>query len=157
MKKIKLFATDCDGCLTDGGMYYDELGNEWKKFNARDGMGFSLLRTNNIITAIITSENTNIVTRRAKKLKIDELHQGVTKKIDVIEELRKKYNLDYEEIAYVGDDINDIEVIKNVGLSFTPANGMDAVKKQVKIVLSNNGGDGAIREAINYIIESYNQ
>ena len=117
-KNIKLFLTDCDGCLTDGGMYYDELGNEWKKFNAKDGMGFKILRQNNILTGIITGENTHIVERRAEKLKLDELYQGVTNKSEILDKLVEKYNLSYEEVAYVGDDINDIAVIEKVRTIF---------------------------------------
>ena len=117
-KKIKLFITDCDGCLTDGGMYYDELGNEWKKFNAKDGMGFKILRQNNILTGIITGENTHIVERRAEKLKLDELYQGVTNKSEILDKLVEKYNLSYEEVAYVGDDINDIAVLEKVRTIF---------------------------------------
>lgn len=155
-KKIKMFITDCDGCLTDGGMYYDELGNEWKKFNAKDGMGFKILRQNNILTGIITGENTHIVERRAAKLKLDELHQGVTNKLEVLDSIIKKRNLSYEEVAYVGDDINDIEVIEKVGLSFTPNDGMESVKKKVSVVLEKNGGQGAVREAVEYIVNQYN-
>ncbi len=117
-KNIKLFLTDCDGCLTDGGMYYDELGNEWKKFNAKDGMGFKILRQNNILTGIITGENTHIVERRAEKLKLDELYQGVTNKSEILDKLVEKYNLSYEEVAYVGDDINDIAVLEKVRTIF---------------------------------------
>lgn len=117
-KKIKLFITDCDGCLTDGGMYYDELGNEWKKFNAKDGMGFKILRQNNILTGIITGENTHVVERRAEKLKLDELYQGVTNKSEILDKMVEKYNLSYEEVAYVGDDINDIAVLEKVRTIF---------------------------------------
>ena len=117
-KNIKLFLTDCDGCLTDGGMYYDELGNEWKKFNAKDGMGFKILRQNNILTGIITGENTHIVERRAEKLKLDELYQGVTNKSEILDKMVEKYNLSYEEVAYVGDDINDIAVLEKVRTIF---------------------------------------
>lgn len=155
-EKIKLFITDCDGCLTDGGMYYDELGNEWKKFNAKDGMAFEILRKNNILTGIITGENTNIVERRAKKLKVDELHQGVKRKIEVLQEILKKYNLTFDEVAYVGDDINDIEIIEKCRLSFSPNNAMESVKQKAKVVLEKNGGDGAVREAVEYIVNTYN-
>ena len=117
-KNIKLFLTDCDGCLTDGGMYYDELGNEWKKFIAKDGMGFKILRQYNILTGIITGENTHIVERRAEKLKLDELYQGVTNKSEILDKLVEKYNLSYEEVAYVGDDINDIAVLEKVRTIF---------------------------------------
>lgn len=153
-KKIKMFLTDCDGCLTDGGMYYSENGDELKKFNTKDGMGFSLLRQQGIITGIITGEDTMLVTRRAKKLKIDELYQGVKDKLFVVKQLAEKYEISLEEIAYVGDDINDIEVLENVGFPCTVNNADERIKGRVKYVSSHNGGDGAIREIIEKILES---
>lgn len=155
-RNIKLFVTDCDGCLTDGGMYYDELGNEFKKFNAKDGMGFEILRNNGILTSIITGEKTKIVERRAHKLKIDELYQGVKNKLEVLSIILKKNNIEFEEVAYVGDDINDIEAIKKCGLSFAPNDAIEQVKENVTIILQKAGGQGAIREAVEYIINIYN-
>lgn len=150
--KIKMFLTDCDGCLTDGGMYYSEKGDELKRFNTKDGMGFSLLRKKGIITGIITGENTRIAEARAKKLYIDELHQGVNNKLDVVKQLADRYQIALTEIAYVGDDINDIEVLDNVGLPCTVNNAMDSIKKKVKYVSRFNGGDGAVRDIIEYIL-----
>lgn len=153
--KIKIFITDCDGCLTDGGMYYDEKGNELKKFNAKDGMGFKLLRENGIITGIITGEKTKIVENRAKKIKIEELHQGAINKIEVLKDILDRRNLNIEEVAYVGDDINDLEIIKECGISFAPNDAIDQVLNSVSVKLKRKGGHGAVREAIDYII-NYN-
>lgn len=153
-KPIKLFATDCDGCLTDGGMYYTETGDELKKFNTLDGMGFGLLREKGIKTAIITGENTQIVKRRADKLKIDTLHMGVGDKLKVLKEIAEKMNITLDEIAYMGDDINDVEVMKNVGLSFSVPNATAKAREAAKVVVSVKGGDGAVREAIEYILKN---
>lgn len=152
-KPIKLFATDCDGCLTDGGMYYTETGDELKKFNTLDGMGFGLLRRNGIKTAIITGENTQMVRRRAEKLKIDSLHMGVSDKLKVLKEIIRDMDITLEEVAYMGDDINDIEILENVGLSFSVPNAMAAARAAADITVSVKGGDGAVREAIEYILK----
>jgi N-acylneuraminate cytidylyltransferase len=151
--KIKLFATDCDGCLTDGGMYYSESGDELKKFNTLDGMGFVLLREAGIKTAIITGENTQIVRRRADKLKIDSLHMGVSDKLKVLKEISEEMNITLDEIAYMGDDINDVDVLNQVGLGFSVPNATAKAKDAADVIVSVKGGDGAVREAIEYILK----
>ncbi len=150
--KIKMFLTDCDGCLTDGGMYYSEKGDELKKFNTKDGMGFSLLKKRGIITGIITGENTRIAESRARKLHIDELYQGISNKMDVVKRLANKYHVELSEIAYVGDDINDVDVLENVGFPCTVNNASDSVKKRAKYVSNLNGGEGAVRDIIEFIL-----
>ena len=117
MKKIKLFLTDCDGVLTDGGMYYFESGNEAKKFNTRDGMAFKLLREKNIKIGMITGEDTKIVLNRGNKLKMNYIFLGVNKKLEVVDKIVNELGIKYENVLYVGDDINDLEVIKKVGFS----------------------------------------
>ena len=151
-KKIKMFLTDCDGCLTDDGMYYSKDGELLKKFNTRDGKGFELLRNVGIITGIITGENSDIVKARAKKLKIDEIHIGVSDKLSLVKELANKYSINLDEIAYVGNDINDYDVMKNCGISFAPVNSDESIKNVASYCLTVNGGEGAVREAINKII-----
>lgn len=152
-KKIKLFATDVDGVLTDAGMYYSENGDELKKFNTLDGKGIELLRNLGIKTAIITSENTKIVERRASKLKVDYLYQGIKDKLQVMEELCKKEKITLDEVAYIGDDINDLEVLKNVGMAACPSNAVYEVKRTPGIIkLTGKGGDGAVREFISIIL-----
>lgn len=153
-KTIKLFATDCDGCLTDGGMYYTESGDEIKKFSTQDGKGFELLRNQGIKTAIITSEDRQLVKRRADKLKIDALYMGVQDKLTVLKDLANELNISLDEIAYMGDDLNDLEVLKSVGLSFSVPNGRPEVREIVDIVVPVKGGDGAIREAVTYILKN---
>lgn len=155
--KVKMFLTDCDGCLTDGGMYYSENGNELKKFNTKDGMGFTLLKERGIITGIITGEDTKLVERRAAKLKIDELHQGVKDKLGVVRQLAKKYDISLAEIAYIGDDINDIEVLENVGVPCTVNNASESIKSRARYISILNGGEGAVREIIEKILKSNNE
>ena len=150
--KIKMFLTDCDGCLTDGGMYYSEKGDEIKKFNTKDGMGFSLLRRRGIITGIITGEITRAVEMRARKLHIDELHQGIDNKLNVVKQLADRYRVDLSEIAYVGDDINDVEVMENVGFPCTVNNASDIIKGKARYVSELNGGEGAVRDIIEFIL-----
>ena len=143
--QIKLLAMDVDGVLTDGSMYYSENGDELKRFNTRDGMGIQLLKENGIKIAIITKENTKLVERRANKLKVDNLFQGVENKLLALEELKNKYNLDYSEIAYIGDDINDIPVLKKVGISICPGDAIIDVKRVCNYI-AKKGGEGVVRE-----------
>ena len=152
-KKIKMFLTDCDGCLTDGGMYYSENGDELKKFNTKDGMGLSNIRNKGVVTGIITGENTKIVERRAEKLHINELHQGVTDKLSVVRELAKKYHVSLEEVAYVGYDVNDIPVMEQVGFPCTVNDANSKVKELATYISSYNGGDGAIRDIIEHLFK----
>src|SRR5574338_1591944 len=127
LKGIRLFATDVDGVLTDAGMYYSESGDEWKKFNTRDGMGIKLLQKAGLITAIVTQERTRLVARRAEKLAIPELHQGVMDKLSVIRDMAIRHGISLGQVAYIGDDVNDIEALKAVGLSASPADGLPQV------------------------------
>ena len=148
LNKIKLFITDIDGVWTDGGMYYDQTGNEWKKFNTADSAGVLFLRLLNIPTAIITGENTQIVQRRADKLKIEDCFLGIKDKVGVAKQLLEKYDLSWNEVAYLGDDINDIKLLEKVGLSACPNQAPDYIKSRVKWVLNKNGGEGVFREFI---------
>lgn len=145
---IKIFLTDSDGCLTDGGMYYTENGDELKKFNTKDGMGFRILREKGIITGVVTGEDVEMVRRRAEKLKMDEVHCGIGDKLPVVKEICKKYNCTLENVAYVGDDINDVEVLKSVGMGFSIADAIKDAKAAVCYVTERKGGDGALREII---------
>ena len=154
---IKLLAMDVDGVLTDGGMYYSEDGDELKKFNTRDGKGIELLRNAGIKTAFITSENTQIVVRRAAKLKIDELYQGIEDKLAAFREIISKYDLTCEEVAYIGDDINDLPVLQEAGLAVTVADGIPENQKIAHYVTKARGGEGAVREVSTLILEARKQ
>jgi YrbI family 3-deoxy-D-manno-octulosonate 8-phosphate phosphatase len=149
-----LFATDVDGVLTDAGMYYSESGDELKKFNTRDGMGIKLLQKAGIVTAIITQESTNIVARRAQKLTIPEVYQGAYDKLSVLQELVARHGLTLEQVAYIGDDVNDLAALKSVGLSAAPADGMPVVLHHVRYVCAKKGGEGAVRELADLILEA---
>lgn len=154
VKDIKCVLTDSDGVLTDGGMYYSENGDELKKFNTKDGMGFKLLNEAGIITGIITGEDIDLVRRRAKKMKVDEVYLGIQDKMKILDEICSKYDLNYDEIAYIGDDINDLEVIKTVGLGCTVHDGMDCVKDIAKVITKAKGGQGALREIVEMILDT---
>ena len=154
---IKLFLSDVDGVLTDAGMYYTESGDEFKKFNTHDGMGFNLLKQAGIKTGIITTEQTNIVSRRAEKLKTDYVYQnvGFGGKLKAALEICEKENNSMQEVAYIGDDINCIELLSAVGLAACPANATQKVKEIPGIIhLSKSGGEGVVREFIEMILNS---
>jgi YrbI family 3-deoxy-D-manno-octulosonate 8-phosphate phosphatase len=152
LRGIRLFATDVDGVLTDAGMYYSESGDEWKKFNTRDGMGIKLLQKAGIVTAIITQESTKIVMRRAQKLTIPEVHQGAYDKLAVLKDLIARHGLTMKQVAYIGDDVNDLQALGAVGFSASPADGMPPVLKVVRYVCKKNGGEGAVRELADLIL-----
>jgi 3-deoxy-D-manno-octulosonate 8-phosphate phosphatase (KDO 8-P phosphatase) len=157
-KKIKLLLTDCDGVLTDTGIYYSDKGEELKRFSFRDGMGVERLRELcKIETGIITGENTQIVKRRAEKLKISEVYLGVKDKSGVIAEIIHKNKLDYSEVAFIGDDLNDFESLKKVGLSACPNDAITAIKKIVDYKCENKGGFGAFRDFAELIIFAKNE
>ncbi len=153
--EIKLFLTDCDGCLTDGGMYYSEHGDELKKFNTRDGMAFAMLREHGILTGIVTSESVDLNRRRAEKLKLDFYEAGCKDKASAIRKICAERGIALENVAYVGDDINDLEAIKMVGLGCCPADAVDLVKQHARYVTKAKGGAGAIRETVEYLIENH--
>ncbi len=154
-KQIKLFLSDVDGVLTDAGMYYSENGDELKKFNTHDGMGFMHLKNAGIKTGIITSEETKIVERRAQKLKVDYLYQGKKHggKLAAAQEICEKEGITLDEVAYIGDDVNCLELLSSVGLAACPANAVDKIKAIPGIILlEKKGGEGAVREFISMII-----
>ena len=152
---IKLFITDIDGVWTDGGMYYTENGDEVKKFNTYDSAGVVMLKAINIPTAIITGENTKIVTNRAKKLNIPHLFQGINNKLSIAITLSNKLNIKLDNIAYIGDDINDIHLFKQVGLSACPSSAPQYIQDLVDWVLPIKGGEGVFRVFVEkYLMEN---
>ena len=177
MKRIKLFLTDVDGCLTDGGMYYAENGVESKRFNVYDGMGMVLLRQAGIPCGIITSEKTPLVLHRARKLLLDYLYQGVGRKVDkatclrfvpataepqelpsmtkreAVEQICKELEISMEEVCFVGDDVNDIDLLEAVGFPCCPPNAIAQVRAIPGIRITHTpGGQGAIRELTDEIL-----
>ena len=152
LKKIRLFATDVDGVLTDGGLYYSDSGEQTKKFNVWDGLGLVLLKRAGLLTAVITMDQTPLVNVRAAKLGIAEIHQGVKDKLAVLTALSLKHGIRLEEMAYVGDDIPDLPALQAVGFSAAPANGREPVRKKVRYVCKARGGEGAVREVADMIL-----
>ena len=151
MNKIKLILSDVDGVWTDGGMYYDQMGNEFKKFNTYDSAGVLFCKKLGIPVGIITGENTEIVKRRAEKLIIDYVFQGVNNKVSVLEKLCNDLKISFDEVAYIGDDINDIGIINKVGFSACPCTAPIYIKDKVNLVLNKKGGEGVFREFIEQI------
>lgn len=145
---IKLFFTDVDGCLTDGGMYYSENGDELKKFNTRDGKAFQLLREQGIKTGIVTSESVELNVRRAQKLKLDYVEIGCKNKLEKVQSIANEMGISMSEVAYVGDDINDVDVIKIVGFGCCPSDAVVEVKNVAKYITKTRGGEGVIREVV---------
>ncbi len=163
-RRIKYFFTDVDGTLTDGNSYYSARGEEMKKFSLRDGGGFHILRNLSITAAIITGETTPIVERRAEKLKLEYCFMGVRDKLQLVSDFVAQRGASLCEVAFIGDDINDYELLKAVGLSFAPAGAHPRVREIVDYLCTNDGGSAAFREAVEIfvslrgddIIEVYN-
>ena len=152
-KNIKILLTDVDCVLTDGGMYYTIKGDQMKKFHTRDGMGVTLLRKNKIPTIIVTKEKTIMVRKWAKKMKIEKLYEGIQNKEEVLDEICKKYKINSEQVAYIGDDVNDIGLLKKVGFSASPNDAIKQVQKIVDYVCERKGGEGAFREVADLLIQ----
>ena len=156
MKEIRLFLTDVDGTLTDGGMYYSANGDALKRFYVRDGMGMKLLQQSGVKIGIVTSETTPIVEARAKKLGVDFLCQGVRfgGKVQAVKQICDKLKITLEQVAYIGDDVNDIELLKIVGFAACPADAANEVLCLPNIhIMQHAGGHGAVRELTDMLIK----
>ena len=154
---IKLIVLDIDGCLTDGRIIYSSDGVEIKGFNVKDGLGITTwIKTGNHV-AIITGRNSPIVEKRAKELGVQHLYQGIRDKDRVIKEIVASLGLQFSEVAVIGDDLNDYKMLSLAGRSFTPSDGHDEIKKIVNTVLSRSGGNGAVREMIDILVEENDQ
>jgi 3-deoxy-D-manno-octulosonate 8-phosphate phosphatase (KDO 8-P phosphatase) len=152
--KIKLLLTDCDGVLTDARVYYSASGEAMKQFSMRDGMGVERLRKLVAVdTGIITGENSEIVHRRAEKLGITEYYPGSNDKYHTLKEIMRKKSLQADEIAFIGDDCNDLEILKHVGLSACPADAFSEVRETVHLTLENAGGQDVFREFAEILIK----
>ena len=154
INNIKIVLSDVDGVLTDAGMYYSENGDEIKKFCVYDGMAFKILQDHGYKVGIITTEDMNLNRRRAKKLNLDYDFHGINDKLTVVKKLCKKENIDINQVAYIGDDINCFELLSNVGIAACPLNAVSKIKNIPGIInLNKSGGDGVFREFINYLIK----
>lgn len=160
-REIQLVITDCDGVLTDNGVYYSANGEEMKRFSIRDGMGVERLRTIvKVDVGIISGEKSGSLMKRAEKLKITELHLGIRDKVAVVEEITRRRKIGFENIAYIGDDTNDVEIMKRVGLAACPTDATSFAKAVADYICRNKGGHGAFRDFAEYIIaakKSYNK
>lgn len=155
-QKIKLVAFDVDGVMTDGSLTYLPNGEQIKTFNAKDGQGIVMLNKAGFLTAIITAKDTTVVHERAKTLGIKKVFAGQKNKLTAFNALLEEFNLKKENIAYMGDDYPDLCVIKEAGLSCTPADGINEVKENVSFVSNFNGGRGAVREFCDFILFANN-
>ncbi len=153
-KKIKIVLTDVDGVLTDGGRYYTRNGEVVKKFDTRDGMGVNVLLRNKIKTIIVTKETSQIVKKWAKEMNVTHVFSGIIKKESILIKICKNFKVSPQEIAYIGDDINDLELMKKVGFSCTPKNSDFTTKKIADYICKNNGGQSAFREFADVIMYS---
>ena len=153
LMKIKMLLMDVDGVLTDGHIIYTSEGDELKKFNVQDGMGITLARKAGLKTGIITSRESKLVERRAAELKFDIVKQGCKQKLQEYENIKKKFDLADENIAYMGDDIPDMSILNRAGYSIAPANARDEVKAVCDYVTVQPGGQGAVREVIDKILK----
>lgn len=149
---IKMLIMDVDGTLTDGKIYIGLQGEIMKAFNVKDGLGINKLCLNGIIPVIITGRKSEIVANRAKELNITEVHQGIHDKVEIIKLISKKYKYNFAEIAYIGDDENDLECMNLCGLRGCPSDAEGVVKKIANFVCKCNGGNGAVREFIDYLL-----
>lgn len=154
LKDIKVFLTDCDGCLTDGGMYYSEKGDELKKFNTKDGMAFSLLRKAGFKIGVVTGEKADLNRRRFSKLKVDFYCPDCRDKLSAVSDICSQLGLSLDNVLYIGDDLNDLELLKAVGYSCCPANAQPEVKAVVDYIITRKGGDGVIREVADLLLKT---
>ncbi len=150
--KIKLLALDVDGVLTDGSLHISENGEVYKTFNAKDGLGISAAIRNGFIVAIITGRKSGAITKRASELGIIDVYENVKEKDFALAELAQKYKLSLEEVAYMGDDLNDFPALLKAGFSCSPNNAVEEVKNIVDYVTEKSGGAGAVREVIEKIL-----
>lgn len=153
-KKIKIVITDVDGVLTDGGRYYSVKGENLKKFDTRDGMGVNLLLRNDIKTIILTKEKSKITRRWAKEMNISYVYDGSIKKESALPKICKRFNLLPENLAFIGDDVNDLAIFKKVGFSATPNNAIEQAKKLADYICKAKGGEGSFREIADLILHT---
>tara|TARA_B110000438_G_scaffold288425_1_gene321861 strand:- start:172 stop:699 length:528 start_codon:yes stop_codon:yes gene_type:complete len=152
-KNIKIILTDVDGVLTDGGRYYSEKGETLKKFHVRDGMGVNILLRNGIKTIIVTKENSKITKKWAKEMNVTKIISGSIKKEAELSKICREFNVSKKELAYIGDDVNDFNLLQLVGFSAVPNDANENIKKNVDYVCIKNGGNGAFREIVDIIFK----
>jgi 3-deoxy-D-manno-octulosonate 8-phosphate phosphatase (KDO 8-P phosphatase) len=150
---IELIVLDVDGTMTNSQITYSENGDEIKSFNVKDGLAIASWRKLGKQVAIITGRSSQIVQRRAKELKIEHFYQGVENKKEVLEELLQKLDISMENVAAIGDDLNDLSMLKAAAIAFVPQDASSYVDKIADVILTKKGGEGAVREMIEYLIK----
>ncbi|MGL5960746.1 MAG: KdsC family phosphatase [Cetobacterium sp.] len=153
---IKLIVLDVDGTLTDGKLYISNLGDEMKAFNVKDGLGITQAISLGKEIAIITGKTSQIVSKRCNELGIKEIHQGIKNKIGVLDSILEKYKISYENVAYMGDDLIDLAVMKKCKIAGAPKDSVEEILHISDFISSKNGGEGAVREFIEYILKKEN-
>ncbi|WP_294094312.1 HAD-IIIA family hydrolase [uncultured Cetobacterium sp.] len=153
---IKLIVLDVDGTLTDGKLYVSNSGDEMKAFNVKDGLGITQAIAQGKEIAIITGKTSHIVTKRCEELGIKEIHQGIKNKIATLNSILEKHNISYENVAYMGDDLIDLAVMKKCKLAAAPKDSVEEILAISNFISNKNGGDGAVREFIEYILKKEN-
>ena len=153
-RRVRMLVMDVDGVLTDGGMYYGENGEEFKKFNTRDGQGVALVHEAGIKTAILTRESTPIALRRAAKMKVGDVQVGVLDKLTALRGIAERHGLSLEEIAYIGDDVHDYEVLCHVGLAVAVRDATRLPRSAAHYITEAKGGEGAVRELCELILDA---
>lgn len=152
-----MILSDVDGCLTDGSLIFDSQGNELKAFHARDGLGTTIWKRKGGFIGFVTRRCTSVVKKRADELKVNELCQGVENKLSMLADICQKYGLSPEEVAYVGDDLVDYDIMKAVGVSACPADSVPEITEAADYVCRTNGGKGVLRELVEQILKSRNE
>jgi 3-deoxy-D-manno-octulosonate 8-phosphate phosphatase (KDO 8-P phosphatase) len=148
-RNIKFLVLDVDGVMTDGGMYYTESGDQFKKFNTKDGMGIQLAMKAGLRVAFLSSGSQAMIVRgRAKTLGVEHIYIGPRPKIDVLSEWCREFEISLNQVAYIGDDVNDLEVMEAVGFTGCPADAVEAIKLKSNVILTRKGGDACVREFI---------
>lgn len=153
LKKVKLILLDVDGVLTDGGLYYTNREDEIKKFNVKDGSGIKMAMSVGYKFAIITGRVSQIVLKRASELGIEKIYQGVKKKLELVSEIKNEFKVKEEEIAFIADDVIDLELFKKVGVRVSVFDAHKMIKKSANLLLKKKGGEGAVREFIDLLLE----
>lgn len=156
VKKIKLVSFDCDGVLTDGSIHYSLKGDITRVFHALDGQGLKYLMEHDFIVAIITASTSDIIRRRAEDLGIDHIYSGCFDKMEAWDELKTIYDLSYEQMCHIGDDMPDLPLIEKAGLGVTVPNGIEQLKKIADYTTSAYGGQGAARELVELLLNAHN-
>jgi 3-deoxy-D-manno-octulosonate 8-phosphate phosphatase (KDO 8-P phosphatase) len=154
-KDIKIIAMDVDGTLTDGKIYIGPSGEIMKAFNVKDGLGIVKAKSKGLIPVIVTGRTSDIVVNRAGELGVDDVVQGVSNKVEALDVIIRKYNMNWSAVAFIGDDENDLDVMKACAFAACPADAADRVKQSCDYVCKANGGEGAVREVVEYIISAH--